>query len=64
MGFPDLIHVTSSAGNIDLARKRKLGPQRKICMIKNVLFNHFYHLANNWIDRLNHVKKNKTFVTQ
>ena len=25
MGFPDLIRVTSSAENIDLARKRKLG---------------------------------------
>ena len=27
MGFPDLIRVTSSAENIDLARKRKLGPK-------------------------------------
>ena len=27
VGFPDLIRVTSSAENIDLARKRKLGPE-------------------------------------
>ena len=27
IGFPDLIWVTSSAENIDLARKRKLGPK-------------------------------------
>ena len=27
MGFTDLILVTSSAENIDLARKRKLGPK-------------------------------------
>ena len=27
MGFPDLIWVTSSAENIDLTRKRKLGPK-------------------------------------
>ena len=30
MGFPDLIRVTASAENIDLARKRKLGPNQKI----------------------------------
>ena len=46
MGFLDLIRVASSAENIDLARKRKLGP-KKICTIENVLFNHFYHLAKN-----------------
>ena len=38
------LRVTSSAENIDLARK-KLGPKEKICTIKNVLFNNFYHLA-------------------
>ena len=27
MGFPDLIWVTSSAENIDLAKKRKLEPK-------------------------------------
>ena len=43
MRFPDLIRVTSSAENIDLARKRILAPKRNICTIKNV-FSHFYHL--------------------
>ena len=31
MGFPDLIRVTSSAENIDLARKRKLVVLRSHC---------------------------------
>ena len=47
MGFPDLMWVTSSAENIDLARKGKLGPKQNIWMIKNVLFNNFYPLAKN-----------------
>ena len=49
--------MMSSAEDIYLARKRKLGTKEKICTIEKVLFNNFYHLAKNWIDRLNHVKK-------
>ena len=64
MGFPDLIQVTSSTEDIDLARKRKLGPKQKICMIKNVSLNHFYHLAEIYIDRLNRIKKIRLFITQ
>ena len=34
IGFLDLIWVTPSAENIDLARKRKLGPKKRIGTIE------------------------------
>ena len=52
MRFLDLILVTLSAENIDLAKKTA---KVKICTIEKVVFKYFCHLVKNYIDRLNHV---------